>query len=454
MIKLIKQLIYEKNIASLGSSVIAAVLGLVGFLILTRTLKQSEFGDWVLYTALASFTDLLRFGLTRTAVVRFISGTGQKEKQTYLATSFWINVVLVAAIAILFWGLLLILRDTQEKLNHGYMLFLKWYPLLATVNLSWNNALSLFQAEQRFFRMLWVQSINLGSFVIFLLVNYLVLHWTFTDIILAHLGANLLASIYCMVRQYDGLTYLKKASREARNNLFHFGKFSMGTLIGSSLLRSADTFIIGLSPVLGSTAIAMYAIPMKLTDLLGIPLRGFSMAAFPKLSVLSKNGDMDAFRKTFYSYAGVITLLFIPLALLCYLFANQLILFLGGSQYRDSMPLLVSIFRIFTFYTLLMPYDRFTGVALNSLNEPRYNLYKVVVMAVANILGDLVGVFVFHSLEFVALVTVLFTITGIWLGNRYLTKLIQIQITPVFTETIYFLRDLKLYLINNRNGGI
>ena len=159
MIKLIKQLIYEKNIASLGSNVIAAILGLFGFLILIRTLDESNFGDWVLYTALASFTDLLRFGLTRTAIIRFISGAGQEEKRSYLGTSFGINLVLVAAIAIFFWSLLLVLRETGIGLSNGYMLFLKWYPLLAIVNLSWNNALSLFQAEQRFFRMLLVQSI-------------------------------------------------------------------------------------------------------------------------------------------------------------------------------------------------------------------------------------------------------------------------------------------------------
>ena len=65
-----------------------------------------------------------------------------------------------------------------------------------------------------------------------------------------------------------------------------FGKYAMGTLVGSSLLKSADTFIIGMSAVLGPTAIAIYAIPLKLTDLLGIPLRGFTMTAYPKMAKL------------------------------------------------------------------------------------------------------------------------------------------------------------------------
>ena len=72
--------------------------------------------------------------------------------------------------------------------------------------------------------------------------------------------------------------------KETTKELIDFGKYSMGTLIGSSLLKSADTFIIGLSPVLGSAGIAMYAIPLKLTDLLGIPLRSFAMTAYPRMS--------------------------------------------------------------------------------------------------------------------------------------------------------------------------
>ena len=81
------------------------------------------------------------------------------------------------------------------------------------------------------------------------------------------------------------------------------------------------------------------------------------------------------------------------------------------------MPLLVTIFRIFTLYTLFLPYDRFTGVLLDSINKPKLNLYKVIVMAVANVIGDVVGVFIFNSLEVVAIVTVVFTIIGSLMGK-------------------------------------
>ncbi len=448
MIAIIKKVIYEKNIASLLSNVSSAFLGLLSFLLLIRSLDKILFGDWVLYVTLASFLDLLRFGLTRTAVVRFMSGASDENKKAYLGASFKINLYLLGFIAIVCWPIAFIVSKSGVNISNGYLLFLKWYPLLALVNLSWNNALSLFQADQKFLLMLKVQSVNLVVFVAFLTVNLFFLHWGLNEIIVVHLGANLLASIYCMIYKWDGLVYLKKATSNTIKELLDFGKYSMGTLIGSSLLKSADTFIIGLSPVLGSAGIALYAIPLKLTDLLGIPLRAFTMTAYPKMAQLSKNNNLEGLRKIFYSYTGVITILFIPVSIIGFVFAEQLVLFLGGQGYSDSLPLLTTIFRIFTLYTLFLPYDRFTGVALDSINKPRLNLYKVIVMAVANIIGDIVGVFVFQSLEVVAIVTVVFTIIGIWMGNFYLIKAIQIKVLPVFTEGIQFFKNIKKIIHN------
>lgn len=448
MISLVKKVLYEKNIASLISNVLAAVLGLLSFLLLTRSLDKELFGEWVLYITLASFMDLLRFGLTRTALVRFMAGASDDEKKTYLGASFKINIYLVGLIAVICWSVSLILAKFNVVINNGYLLFFKWYPLLALVNLSWNNALSLFQSEQRFLLMLKAQAINLVVFVVFLFFNFLFLRFGLFEIIIVHLAANLLSSLYVIIYKWDGLFFIRKATKESQRNLLDFGKFSMGTLIGSSLLKSADTFIIGLSPVLGSAGIAMYAIPLKLTDLLGIPLRAFSMTAYPKMAEASKKGETEKLRKIFYSYTGIITMLFIPVAIIGFIFADQLILFLGGNEYLDSLPLLSTIFRIFTLYVLFLPYDRFTGIALDSINKPRLNLYKVIVMAVANIIGDIIGVFIFHSLEVVAIVTVVFTVIGIWIGNHYLAKEIQLKIFPVFTEGIHFFKNIKNVILN------
>lgn len=446
MLGRIRKIAKEKNVSSLVTNLATAFLGLLSFMLLTRQLPKELFGDWVLFVTLATFVDLLRFGLTRTSVVRLLAGVPQKEYKRLLGSSYRINLLLLVPVTVCCYVLLFVVKTAGLQLPSGYLLFVTWYPLLAMFNLGWNNASALFQAQQNFMRMMYVRLSNVGLFVLFLLINWWYLKLGLVPIIWVYLAVNLVSSLWCTLKNWDGLGYVKFADKTTEKELLHFGKFSMGTLIGSSLLKSADTLIIGLSPILGSAGIAMYAIPLKLTDLLGIPLRSFTMTAYPKMSKLCKEGDVVGLRKAFYGYSGAITLLFVPVAFFCFVFAEELILVLGGAEYKDAMPLLILVFRIFTVYTLLLPVDRFTGVLLDSINKPHLNLYKVLFMTAANIVIDFIAVFMFHSLVLVALGTVLFTLLGIFLGFYFLKKELQVQGKHILPEGIYFFRNLNTYI--------
>ncbi len=442
----LKKLGKEKNLASLLSNVSVAASGLLSFMLLTRQLPKESFGDWVLFITLATFVDLLRFGLTRTAAVRALSGADDQLQRTVLGATFKINAILVLVIAGLCWSLLGLKTLAQIEITYGYHLFLVWYPLLALGNLSWNNAMALFQAQQNFNRMMVVRLANVGLFLVFLVANHWLLRWGLVPIIVVNILVNLISGLWCTVKQWDGLVHVKHTQRKMEKELINFGKYSMGTLISSSLLKSADTFIIGLSPFLGSAGIAMYAIPLKLTDLLGIPLHSFSMTAYPRMSKKCVEGDKLGARKLFYTYSGTVTLLFLPVALVSFVFAEELILILGGEAYKEALPLLTLIFKVFTLYVMLLPIDRFTGVLLDSLNRPKYNLYKVLVMTSANILVDIIAVFVFKSLVAVAVGTVLFTLIGIFLGFFYVRKELKIHIRQLFVESFSFFKNIKTHL--------
>lgn len=446
MLNKIRNIAREKNISSLVTNMVTAFLGLLSFMLLTRQLPKEMFGDWVLFVTLATFVDLLRFGLTRTSVVRLLAGVKKEEYKRLLGSSYRINLALLLPIALVCYSILLTVNTIGLMLPNGYLLFITWYPVLAIFNLGWNNASALFQAQQNFMRMMYVRLSNIGLFVLFLLLNWWYLKLGLIAIVWVYLAVNLIASLWCTLKNWDGLGYIKFADKSTEKELLHFGKFSMGTLVGSSLLKSADTLIIGLSPILGSAGIAMYAIPLKLTDLLGIPLRSFTMTAYPRMSKLCKEGNLMGLRKAFYGYSGAITLLFVPIALCCFVFAEELILVLGGAEYKDSMSLLIMVFRIFTIYTLLLPVDRFTGVLLDSINKPHLNLYKVLFMTAANVIIDLIAVFVFHSLVLVAIGTVVFTLLGIFFGFYFLKKELQIQGKFILPEGIYFFRNLNTYI--------
>ncbi|MBW8331768.1 MAG: oligosaccharide flippase family protein [Prolixibacteraceae bacterium] len=450
MIPFLKKIVKENNFLSLAGNLSFSVIGILSFIILTRSLGKSDFGDFVLFTALGTTVDLFRFGLTRTAITRFISGSDENEKRQFLGSSFLIGLILAGICFVLLTpAYFLFFGDIS---GNGYAYFFKWYPLVALASLPWNNAIAFLQAEQKFQRILWLTTINAGSFLLFLILNFFFFQLGIEAIIMVQIATNILASLVSIYQKWDGLTDIFSSTRETVLKLFHFGKYSMGTSLGSSLLKSADTFIIGLSPVLGSTGIALYAIPMKFTEFFEIPIRSFVATAFPKMARASMLNDTAGFKKIFYTYSGAITILLVPFIVIAFVFAADFIWILGGSEYKDSADLIGNVFRIFCIYGILLPLDRLSGVALDSLNKPKSNLYKVLIMLTANVIGDLIAVFVFKSLFFVALATVVFTLIGMYFGYFFLNKEIKLEFTEIFRNGWQFYTDVYHQFIIKKHG--
>ncbi len=438
---MLKKIVREKNFLSFSGNFAFAAVGMVNFLLLTRSYSKTDFGDWVLFVTVVNFLNLFRFGLTRGALVRFGSGASDDERKDLLGASFTIGVLMIVIVAAVclpsyyLWG--------NQISMKGYIWALQWYPLLAIVNLSWNNALSYLQVKERFGTILLIRLLNVGSFTIVLLLSMFWFSWTIETILLFYILTNVLSSIVTIVGRWDGLLYMFRSKKKQIVEIFNFGKYSIGSLAGSNLLKSADTFIIGLSPVLGSAGIALYAIPLKLTEILEIPLRSFVATAFPKMSKASMDGNVKKLRSIFYEYSGTITVVFIPAIIINLIFADYFVWILGGKNYKESAELMGNVFRIFAIYGLFLPLDRLTGVALDSINRPKLNFYKVLIMAAANIIGDFIAVFYFESLIAVSVVTLIFTLIGLYFGLYYFNKEIPIRLLDIFKHGITFIKNIK-----------
>jgi O-antigen/teichoic acid export membrane protein len=426
----IKNVFQNKNILSLLTNVSISAFGLLGFLLLTRSLDKENFGAWIIFTTASGLIEMMRFGLTRVALIRFLSGAETEQRDNIIGSNWLISFVVTAILA----GLITLtyLAFSFYIDQSGYQYFFVWYPLLLFFNLPFNNALAIFEADQKFNSILLLRLSTGISFTIFLILNLFIFKVDLTLIIVAHLIVHLFASSYCVLRKLDGIQLMFKSSRQTVLMFLNFGKFTFGTLIGSSLLKSADVMIIGLSPM-GASAVALYSIPLKLIELMQIPLRSFAITAYPKISRASIKGAQDEVIKLFYTYSGVTTLLFIPWSFFCFMFSKTFVLILGGEQYMDSIVPVV-IFKIFAIYGFLLPMDRFNGIVLDAIDKPKMNFYKVLAMTITNVLGDIIAVFVFKSLVLVAVVTIFFTIAGQFLGWYFVSRYLPISLTDMVVE--------------------
>ncbi len=444
MLKLFRKILREDNFLSLSGNLIIAVFGFGGFALLARTLTPEDFAEWVLFISGGSLIEMLRYGITNNGLVRFLSGATDEDRDHLIGSnvlvSLFVTVIIVGILTGVYFGF-------QEAIDDSaYAALFKWYPVVAFINLPFNNALVVQQAKMEYGKILLIRSISSTLFFGFLVVNYFYMDYSINEIIIGFIIFTIITSILCIVKSWDGLALIRKANKESISTLLHFGKYSTFTLIGTNLLRNADVLIISVSPF-GSAAVALFSIPLKLTELQQIPLRSFAATAYPKMSKASIEGRTNDLKGLFNTYSGALTYLFFFISLGTFLFAKEFIILVSGTQYLDVALHgidIVLIVKILSLYGLMLPIDRMIGISLDSINKPSINALKVMIMLTANVIGDLIAIYVFESIEMVAVSTLVFTLTGILVGMYYLDKTFTISIKGILKSANGFYRNLLL----------
>ena len=442
MLQLIRKILKEDNVLSLAGNLVIAGFGFAGFALLARSLSPDDFAEWVIFISGGSLVEMLRYGITNNGLVRFLAGANSEEQEKLIGSNIVLSTSATAVIIIILLLTYVFFEGVIQ--NSVYESFFIGYPILALINLPWNNALVLQQARMRYDTILQIRALNSIFFFGFLVMNFLQLKLGVQGIILVFIACNLITSIICIDKSWDGLSSIKKANKQTIATLLNFGKYSTFTLIGTNLLRNADILIISISPF-GSSAVALFSIPLKLTELQQIPLRSFAATAFPKMSKASMEGRTKDVQKLFHVYAGAMTYFFCLLSLGTFLFAKQFIILVSGYEYLDVAVHgidIVTIVQTLSIYGLLLPVDRMTGIGLDSLNKPNINALKVFVMLFANIVGDLIAIYWFESIEMVAVSTLVFTSVGIAVGWYFLDKEFVISIKSMIKTSNSFYKNI------------
>ncbi|MEI6140525.1 MAG: hypothetical protein WCP85_14755 [Mariniphaga sp.] len=445
----LKNILHEDNFLSLLGNLAISFFGIVGFALLARSYKMEVFGEWVIFVSSAAFIEMFRFGIINTAIIRYLSGVEHEERIRFIGSNGLIGVIASIAISAILYVIHWVFYTSIH--SSPYQLFFDWYPLLALINLPLNTALVIMQADLKFGKILFIRTLQSGGFFVVLVVNYFFFNLTLLQLVWAYVLIDVFTSGVCISNGWTGLRFVPMADKTTIRTLLNFSKYTTFTLIGTNLLRSADTFILSFSP-LGTAAVALYSIPMKLTELQQIPLRSFAATAFPKLSKASIQGKIDEVKDVFYTYSGAMTFLFLFISLFIFIFADLFVLILGGNHYIGTDPVTgfnaATIMRIFTVYGILLPLDRMTGIGLDSVNKPNINFIKVLYMVIANIVGDLIAIFIFKSLNLVAVATIFFTIIGCWIGFHYLSKELSLEYRQIFIKGVQFYKMLYIRLLD------
>lgn len=423
--KFLKKILSNNNILSLTGNVIAAGLGFVSFALLARIFSKEDFGNWILFITVYVFIELLRVGFLQTPLVKFCSGVSEKEKEKVIGSA-WLFAILITISFVLLSFMLKGVMLYYIK-SDGAIYFFNYFWILIMVTLPYNFSSWILQVDMKFNKIIYIRLISQGVFIVLLFAE-LYLHRGKEFIVQSYLISNLAGSLFCLIAGWTGIRSIRLAEWKRVKDLFNFGKFSMGTMVGANLLRSSDTFLIG--ALMGGEAVAIFNIPLKLFELVEIPLRSFAATALPSFSRLVNSKNLQGLSKKLESTAGMFSIMLLPVVVFCIVFAEYLVVLLGGEGYAES----ANILRIFALHAALMPLDRYSGMALDVLSRPQQNMLKVIVMVFINSLGVFIVIKSFGMLWPVAIVSIITFSVGVVMGVFFLRKDIKIIPSRLFSE--------------------
>lgn len=416
MFKKVFKLIRNKHFLSLAGNIIMSGLGLVTMSLIYRSLSLTQTGTWVLFLSTLLFVDTVRSGLLTTAFIKFYAGSTEERSAEVAGSAWFIGLAvtgILAVVSLLSFPFLHYIKD------EGLQLFFKFSGLYYVISLPWFLATCVMQGEQKFDRLLYIRLCNQGSYIIFIIALVITGKASVYYVLASYLISSALTSFFVLVKGWSRIGALRQRTRAGILEMYHFGKFSVGSSLSSNMFSFSDNQIINY--MLGAPALAIYNLGQTLMQLVEIPLRSFSATGMPELSAAYNQGNRGLVIHTMKRYAGMLAVVLIPIVIIGCVLADVPIYLIGSGKYLGTEA--ANVFRLFLSFAIIFPPDRFFALTLDVIHQPKINFYKVLVMVAVNIATDFLGIYLTGSVYGIAFATVFpiltGTIIGYWALNRY-----------------------------------
>ncbi|MCF0068934.1 oligosaccharide flippase family protein [Dyadobacter sp. CY261] len=405
--------------------------------ILYRALSVDSIGMWVFFLSILLLVDTFRSGFLTTAFIKFYAGAAEQRKRDVIGSAWLIGGAITG---------LLVLINIPAYIFSGYfknpsvVLFVEWFGIIYIASLPYFIASCVVQAEQRFDQLLCIRFFSQVFFIVFVMIMALTHTATLQNIVYAYLAGAALTSVFTIVMGWARIDNFKDRTRECVKEIFHFGKFSVGTTLSSNLFGASNTMIINF--MLGPAALAVFNLGQRLMEIIEIPLRSFAATGMPELSAAHNAGDRAKVIETMKRYAGLITIALLPACAGAVLLADVAIYIIGGQKYIDSEA--ANILRLYMTFALLYPLDRFFALTLDVIHQPQINFVKVLIMLAASVIASMTGIYLTGNIYGVAVAgivpTAIGTAIGYWALNRFYPFGILSVVTTGYAEALNLIR--------------
>ncbi len=403
----------NKHFLSLSGNVIMSGLGMLNMALLYRSLSISDAGVWVYFINTLTLVDSMRSGFITTAFIKFYAGS-TIERANAVAGSAWFIGGCITGILVLVNIPFLFVQHLID--NPGYVLLIKMFSICFVCMFPWFIATCVVTAEQRFDKLLYIRFVNVGGFTIYIILLIIFKRINVTSVAYAYIFSHFVTSIFCLVKGWARFSTFGKRTWENITELYHFGKYSLGTSLSANLWAYSDSFMLEtlIGGKAGYAAIAIFNLGQNLMQTVEILLRSFAATALPSLAAAFNRNEEDSVIYIMKKYIGMITFMLVPIIIFGWLLADLPIYIIGGGKYLHSSA--ANVFRILLAFAIITPADRFFALTIDVINRPKINFYKLLVMLATNIIFNYIGLLIFPNAYGVTLTTFAPILVGLLVG--------------------------------------
>jgi O-antigen/teichoic acid export membrane protein len=347
------------------------ILGFIGFMLLVRIYSPESFGVWVLLITLVAIVDMARSGFIQNGMIKFLINQSPENQAKIQMASLWLNLFLTLIFMVLLWALAVPLENILNA--PGLAEILRIFIYVLPILIIHTHNLVLMQAKYDF-KAYFLAGIS-KSLPLFLIIAFFYLNpqknLSLPELAWYQNATFLLAALMScyQVRRYMNVKWGWHQSWNIK--IFHFGKFVFGTNLISMLTNSLDKFLLGalLSPI----QVALANTAGRVINMIEIPVNSIASISYPKATEAFDKAQLAEVGKIYEKTTGMMLSLTLPFLVANLLFAEYIVWFIAGEEYLGAAPFL----RIVAFLAAIKPFDRQSGVFLDAIGKPFFNMIMV-----------------------------------------------------------------------------
>jgi len=391
-------------------------------------LSKSELGIWLLFTSVTSILEMLRNGFIRNPFITHLVSANDSEKSSIVTSSFLLHCALASFISIMLvaGGAPLALFWKAEGLAQLFYI----YAINSIIFIPYFHILYLQHAHLKFKDVFIGNAVRLGLLSAYIMYHFLAKESpTLESLAVAQLASTIIATAVRYIGAKSTINFKAGVNWAEIKELFHFGKFTLGTNISSMLVKNTDSWMIG--RMISTAGVAMYNPAVRISNLVEVPTLAIASVFFPQVGKKLKEGGTAGVRDIYIKSVSLILALTLPVVIPIYFFPELIISIIFGPDYIEAAVIL----QVTLFYTLLVPFNRQFGTIMDGTKRPKLNFYLLVLAATLNLVFNyfFLGWFGLVGSAFATLLSYLIVFV---LNQIILYNIFGINTLHVFTEII------------------